>query len=251
MNALSGLDKGKTHRRVDMYTYDAIVRYSETGGRKISNMAQIANYLQDCAIFHSEDVGISIDYLASHRRAWFLISWQIQVDRYPVLGEKIKVRTWAYDFTSSLGYRNLDILDEVGNTIVKAASIWSYVDMETLRPTRIEEEVSSAYPMEKALDMEYAPRKIPLFDEYETVDKRQVLGYQIDSNRHMNNEAFVALAQEYVEDIQSIISMRAEYRTQFVKDDIIIVKRAEKDELVQVLLCDEQEKVRCIVQFSR
>lgn len=233
-----------------MYSYDAIVRYSETGGRKKSNMASLANYFQDCAILQSENVGIGLDYLADHHRAWFLISWQIEVDRYPSMGEKIKVRTWAYDFKASLGFRNIDILDENGIRIVKAASIWSYVDTETLRPARIEDEVSEAYPMEPAIDMEYAPRKIKLFDDHNVVDTRKVMQYQIDSNNHMNNEAYIALAQEYVEDISAIKAVRAEYKMQYVKDDVIVVKRAQKDNLLQILLCDEKSVIKCVVQFE-
>ncbi len=233
-----------------MYSYDAIVRYSETGGRKESNMASMANYFQDCAILQSEDVGIGLDYLAEHHRAWFLISWQIEVDRYPAMGEKIKVRTWAYDFKASLGFRNIDILDEDGVRIVKAASIWSYVDTETLRPVRIDEEVSAAYPMEPAIDMEYAPRKIKLFEDHEMVDTRKVMQYQIDSNNHMNNEAYIALAQEYVEDISAIKAVRAEYKMQYVKDDVIVVKRAQEGNLLQILLCDENSVIKCVVQFE-
>lgn len=233
-----------------MYSYDAIVRYSETGGREKSNMASLANYFQDCAILQSENVGIGLDYLADHHRAWFLISWQIEVDRYPAMGEKIKVRTWAYDFKASLGFRNIDILDENGIRIVKAASIWSYVDTETLRPARIEDEVSEAYPMEPAIDMEYAPRKIKLFDDHNVVDTRKVMQYQIDSNNHMNNEAYIALAQEYVEDISAIKAVRAEYKMQYVKDDVIVVKRAQKENLLQILLCDEKSVIKCVVQFE-
>ncbi len=233
-----------------MYSYDAIVRYSETGGRKKSNMASLANYFQDCAILQSENVGIGLDYLADHHRAWFLISWQIEVDRYPAMGEKIKVRTWAYDFKASLGFRNIDILDENGIRIVKAASIWSYVDTKTLRPARIENEVSEAYPMEPAIDMEYAPRKIKLFDDHNVVDTRKVMQYQIDSNNHMNNEAYIALAQEYVEDISAIKAVRAEYKMQYVKDDVIVVKRAQKENLLQILLCDEKSVIKCVVQFE-
>lgn len=233
-----------------MYSYDAIVRYSETGGRKKSNMASLANYFQDCAILQSENVGIGLDYLADHHRAWFLISWQIEVDRYPAMGEKIKVRTWAYDFKASLGFRNIDILDENGIRIVKAASIWSYVDTETLRLARIEDEVSEAYPMEPAIDMEYAPRKIKLFDDHNVVDTRKVMQYQIDSNNHMNNEAYIALAQEYVEDISAIKAVRAEYKMQYVKDDVIVVKRAQKENLLQILLCDEKSVIKCVVQFE-
>ena len=233
-----------------MYSYGAIVRYSETGGRKKSNMASLANYFQDCAILQSENVGIGLDYLADHHRAWFLISWQIEVDRYPAMGENIKVRTWAYDFKASLGFRNIDILDENGIRIVKAASIWSYVDTETLRPARIEDEVSEAYPMEPAIDMEYAPRKIKLFDDHNVVDTRKVMQYQIDSNNHMNNEAYIALAQEYVEDISAIKAVRAEYKMQYVKDDVIVVKRAQKENLLQILLCDEKSVIKCVVQFE-
>ena len=213
-------------------------------------MASLANYFQDCAILQSENVGIGLDYLADHHRAWFLISWQIEVDRYPAMGENIKVRTWAYDFKASLGFRNIDILDENGIRIVKAASIWSYVDTETLRPARIEDEVSEAYPMEPAIDMEYAPRKIKLFDDHNVVDTRKVMQYQIDSNNHMNNEAYIALAQEYVEDISAIKAVRAEYKMQYVKDDVIVVKSAQKENLLQILLCDEKSVIKCVVQFE-
>ena len=233
-----------------MYSYDAIVRYSETGGRKTANMATIANYFQDCAILQSEEVGIGLDYLADHKRAWFLVSWQIEVDRYPELGEHIKVRTWAYDFKASLGFRNIDVVDDKGCRIVKAASIWSYVDMESMRPAKIDAEVAAAYPMEPAIDMEYAPRKIKLWDEYIKVDTRRVMSYQIDSNNHMNNEAYIALAQEYVEEITDIIAVRAEYKMQYVKDDVIVVKKARDGRYEQILLCDEEDRVKCVVQFE-
>ncbi len=233
-----------------MYSYDAIVRYSETGGRKTASMATIANYFQDCAILQSEEVGIGLDYLAEHNRAWFLISWQIEVDRYPELGEQIKIRTWAYDFKASLGFRNIDVLDGEGNRIVKAASIWSYVDTENMRPVKIDQEVAEAYPMEPAIDMEYAPRKIKLWGEYTKVDTRRVMSYQIDSNNHMNNEAYIALAQEYVEDITDIIAVRAEYKMQYVKDDVIVVKKARDGKYEQILLCDEEDRVKCVVQFE-
>ena len=190
-----------------MNSYDAIVRYSETGGRKTSSMATIANYFQDCAILQSEEVGIGLDYLAEHNRAWFLISWQIEVDRYPV-------------------------------------------DTESMRQVKIDQEVAEAYPMEPAIDMEYAPRKIKLWDEYTKVDTRHVMSYQIDSNNHMNNEAYIALAQEYVEDITDITAVRAEYKMQYVKDDVIVVKRARDGKYVQILLCDEEDRVKCVVQFE-
>lgn len=234
-----------------MYSYDAVVRYSETGGNIYTNAASIANYLQDCAILHSEEVGISLKYLAEHHRAWFLVSWQIDIDRYPVLGEQIQIRTWAYDFKGSIGYRNIEIVDGQGQSIVKASSLWSYVDTEAMRPVRIEEAVAAAYPLFPKLDMEYASRKIRLYDNHEPIAERTVMSYQIDSNNHMNNEAYIALALEYADDISDIRRVRAEYRKQFVKGDTIIVKKAVCEEGQQLILCDREEAIRCIVLFER
>lgn len=234
-----------------MYSYDAIVRYSETGGHIHANAASIANYLQDCAILHSEEVGIGLKYLEEHHRAWFLVSWQIYIDRYPVLGEKIQVRTWPYDFKGSIGYRNIELVGSDGQSIVKAASIWSYVDTEAMRPVKIEEEVAAAYPLFPKMDMEYTSRKIKLYDAHKQVAERTVMSYQIDSNNHMNNEAYIALALEYTDNIADIKRVRAEYRKQFVKDDTVIIKKAVCNEGQQLILCDTDDAIRCIVLFER
>lgn len=233
-----------------MYSYDAIVRYSETGGSLKANAATIANYFQDCAILHSEEVGIGLNYLEEHHRAWFLVSWQIYIDRYPVLGEKITVRTWPYGFKGSLGFRNIEILDSEGNSIVKAATMWSYVDTEAMRSMRIEQEVAEAYPIYPKLDMEYASRKIELFENHQMLDTRAVMAYQIDSNNHMNNEAYIALALEYADNTSEIKCVKAEYKKQFMKDDKIVIKKAVCDNKQQFILCDEEDAVHCIVMFE-
>lgn len=232
-----------------MYSFDAIVRYSETHGKLKADAATIANYFQDCAILESEDAGIGIEYLKEHNRAWFLISWQIDVARYPALAEQITVGTWAYDFKGSMGYRNIVIQDKQGANIVQAASQWSFIDTETLRPIRIDTEVGTAYPLGEKLDMEYAPRKIALLDGQTEADRRTVLPYQIDSNNHMNNEAYIALALEYIERGKEIKQIRSEYKKQFVKGDCIVIKKAESDDRIQIIFADTDDNIRCVVEF--
>lgn len=232
-----------------MYSYDAIARYTELGCSMTARPSTIANYFQDCAILQSEEVGIGIKYLKEKQRAWFLLSWQIVVDRYPVLMEKLKVRTWAYDFKGFLGYRNIDILDEVGNRIVYGASIWSYMDTAVMKPVRIEPEVSAAYPMEPAIDMEYAPRKIALIGEGVLLDERRVMAYQIDSNGHMNNEAYIAMAEEYADNLKDIKEIQAEYKKQLMKNDVVKVRQVSSDGRLQIIFTDENDDISCVVMF--
>ena len=81
-----------------MYSFNARIRYSEVGGDRKLSVPGIVNYLQDCSTFQSEDLKMGIDYLEKNRRAWWLSSWQIVVERYPQLGEEIVVSTWPYCF---------------------------------------------------------------------------------------------------------------------------------------------------------
>ena len=81
-----------------MYQFDSRVRYSETDEKGRLSVTGIMNYFQDCSTFQSEDIGMGVSYLKEHHQAWWLSSWQIIIDRYPVLGERITIGTWPYDF---------------------------------------------------------------------------------------------------------------------------------------------------------
>ena len=60
-----------------MYTFTSRVRFSETDENGKLSLAGIMNYLQDCSVFHSEDVGNGTDVLKKRDRVWLLNSWQI------------------------------------------------------------------------------------------------------------------------------------------------------------------------------
>ena len=122
-----------------MYWFDSRVRYSETDEQGRLSLTGILNYLQDCSTFQSEDLGIGIQYLTEHNRAWWVTSWQIIIDRYPCLGEPIRISTWPYDFKGIYGYRNFAIQDSKGVYLVRANSIWFFYDTEHQRPVRPEQ----------------------------------------------------------------------------------------------------------------
>ena len=128
----------------------------------------IMNYLQDCSTFHSEDVGGGLAYLNEHHQAWWLSSWQIVIDRYPRLGERIVMGTWPYERKGIYAYRNFTIQDLKGGYLVRANSVWFLFDTKAGRPVRVKEEDVKRYGgPEERLAMDYAPRKIALPENYE------------------------------------------------------------------------------------
>ena len=89
-----------------MYAFDSRIRYSETDSEGYLTLDALLNYFQDCSTFHSEDVGLGIGYMKEIGQVWVLSSWQIVVNRYPKLGEKVKIVTLPYELKVFLGYRN-------------------------------------------------------------------------------------------------------------------------------------------------
>ena len=145
-----------------MYSMKSRVRYSEADSGQKMTFQALTNYLQDCCIFQSEDLGIGVDYLKEHAQAWFLASWQIVVERLPVLGEKITVKTWPYNFKGFYGYRNFTIEDAEGKICAYADSQWIFMDLKRERPVRISDKMLEEYQMEEPFKMDYADRKIKL-----------------------------------------------------------------------------------------
>ena len=149
-----------------MYSFDSRVRYSEVDEDRKLSLTGVINYMQDCSTFQSEDLNMGIDYLTEKHRAWLLSSWQIIVDRYPKLGERIVVSTWPYAFKGIYGYRNFTIQDPEGNYLVRANSNWFFFDTESGCPVRVGEEDVAAYGIGQEEKLPMAPEQfIKYFEE--------------------------------------------------------------------------------------
>ena len=98
-----------------MYAFDSRIRYSETDSDGYLTLDALLNYFQDCSTFHSEDVGLGIGYMKEIGQVWVLSSWQIVVNRYPKLGEKVKIVTLPYELKVFLGYRIFALMDDQGD----------------------------------------------------------------------------------------------------------------------------------------
>ena len=85
----------------------------------------------------------------------------------PKLGEKVTISTWPYDFHGFFGYRNFTMTGEDGECLVYANSIWIYMDTETGRPVKVDQEQEACFRIEEKFPMKYADRKIRMPEETE------------------------------------------------------------------------------------
>ncbi len=234
-----------------MYTWDGRVRFSEVGEDKRLTLDGILNYFQDSSTFHSEDIGNGMEVVEALHRVWVLSSWQIVVNEYPKIGERIRLGTWPYDFNRFFGGRNFIMYGEDGRVLSYANSLWTYLDSENGRPARIEDEIVKKYILEPKYDMEYADRKIALPEVMEEKSSFPVEVYHLDTNHHVNNGQYVKMAGAYLPQGFEIAQMRAEYKKSAVLGDVICPKVSIEENKVLVSLDDENGKAFAVVEFLK
>lgn len=222
-----------------MYAFETRVRYSECNTKHEATLTALLDYLQDCCTFQSEYLGIGPDYLSAHQVAWILSSWQVDILRYPRMGEKLTIFTWPYEVKGFYGLRNFKIEDENGEIILKANSVWVFIDTQTGRPARPLQEILDKYPAEEQLDMEYLGRKLPALPEGERKSGFRVPHYFIDTNHHVNNAKYILMGEEFLPEGFAVHRIWAEYKKAAVLGDMIYPAVADEQSRISVCLADE------------
>lgn len=233
-----------------MYIYDSRIRYSEVDHTECLRLSGLIDYFQDCSTFQSEDIGYGIESLKEKDRAWILSSWQIEVFRYPKMGEQVQVSTWANGFELFYGTRNYQMKDVSGCVIARANSVWIYMDTKKRHPVRPEENEFEAYRMEEPLNMEKVSRKITLPKEVEFGEKFAVRRYHIDTNEHVNNSQYVQMATEIMPECAQAEKIRVEYKKSAVFGDYILPATAVENDRKIVELCAEDGSIYAIIEFK-
>lgn len=233
-----------------MYAFDSRVRFSEADHHETITLPGIINYFQDCSIFHSEDIGVGIDYLKEKKKAWVLSSWQIVAERYPRIGEKIRVGTWATEFNGLYGHRNFCMWDEAGRKAAYANSIWVFMDLERGRPVRPDPEDIEKYGTQEPLEMAYAPRKIALPAELAEAESFPVRKYHIDTNEHVNNCQYVQMALDVLPREEVPVQVRVDYKRAAVLGDTIFPGLASAGDTAVVALEDGSGTPYAVVELK-
>lgn len=235
----------------DMYTFDSRIRYSEldeTGHLKIE---ALLDYFQDCSTFHSEDLGLGVEYLKKQNLVWVMSAWQIVVERYPKLGETVTIGTAPYSFKGFVGYRNFLMTDVKGERLACANTVWGLISTENAKPVRLTEKMREKYVLEPPIEMEYASRRIHIPENVQRREPVQIKAHHLDTNHHVNNGQYVKIAMDTLPGKCQVKQLRAEYKKQVFLNDILIPYVSDtQDGKYVVVLKDEKENICSIVELQ-
>ena len=252
-----------------MYSYNTRVRYSEIAEDKCASIVAIVNYFQDCCTFEAEDGGIGLSWLAERNTAWMLTGWQIHILRRPRYTEEIKVTTWACAFKFFVGKRSFTITNMDGEVLVYAMSEWAYVNtVRNLPEKNVPDRELEVYGITTSIEERFEDFGLEAYvkaNDEKAVFKGKIQAPDIadmkeeapiiitadnlDTNHHVNNGQYVALAKSVIPEEIDVKHFRAEIKRQSVLGDTIIPYIYRESDKIVVILNDEEGNLKLITEF--
>lgn len=130
-----------------------------------------------------------LDLAGNFGLAWVLTRIHLRMDRYPRLGDTIRVSTWALRAKSHFIPRQF-LFEDAAGVIGRASSQWVLLDLaeRIIRRTAVLGGYAGDFDVDPVLP---DPKKIRVPAEMEESGHRRVLYSEVDLNGHMNNTKYL------------------------------------------------------------
>lgn len=224
-----------------MFEFDSRIRYSEANYQGKLDMLGVLNYFQDCSTLESEVKGMGYEEFHKLNLVWVLSTWQIEVKRYPKVGEKVTIGTFPTDFKGYFGRRNFFMKDEAGEMIAMADTLWTLLNYAEGKPAKMTEEIRSRYVLHESLPMGNTKARIAIPKEMDILNEVEIKKRYLDANLHVNNGQYLRLVFENIED-NGYTFFRAEYRKQVREKDRVKILRGENEGSTIISIVDEENR---------
>jgi len=162
-------------------------------------LASVLNFFQEAAISHAENLGVGRDSMAQTGQVWILSRMSVQLERRPLYGDTVKVRTWPRGGEKLFAIRDYDIRNSQDIPVVRARSGWLIIDIEKRRPMR-PQSIMDNLPLNEGLDA--LPSSAAGLSERQGLQKiseRKAAYSDLDYNGHVNNVNYILWIQDAME----------------------------------------------------
>jgi len=155
-------------------------------------LTTLANYFQEIAYHHANELDFGYEVMKKRRTMWLLSRMKIRMDRYPVWNDRVMVETWPSGVDKLFAVRDFRVLNDAGGVLGAASTCWLIVDLETHRPVRPMEQLERYTRItygEPVFDASL--EKIGLPGHLEVLDRHRVLYSDLDIIGHVNNVKYI------------------------------------------------------------
>jgi len=155
-----------------------------------ARLTSIANYLQEIAYNHANELGVGYQALLDRKMVWVLSRMHIEMNRFPIWDEIISVETWPRQIERLFANRDFRINDGEGKQIGKATTQWLVLDSIKHRPVKPFEDLF-AFPLRTDTALDQVPGPVNPEGELEFSYTRTVHYSDLDVVGHVNNVKYI------------------------------------------------------------
>lgn len=176
---------------IKIHTKDWLLTVNETDFDRNWRPSAILGAAQVMASEHSDMLGCGVDDLAKIDATWILFRQTYQMDKYPKIGDTVKISTWPGkpQFTVMPRYFTFESPD--GELYGKAHTLWFIVNFNTkkmLTASKTGYAIPDVDDLPKLLPQ---PEKIEFPGSVSYKTQRIVRFSDLDYNHHMNNMRYL------------------------------------------------------------
>jgi len=174
------------------------VRFYEADRASRLTPVSLFNYLQETAIRHGDAVGMDGPALQKLGYMWMMNRLRLEVRRYPLRREEVRVETWGSCLHGLFAVREWRVTDAQGEVIALATGRWVVIDVARKKIIKIPAEMPAAYGEHegRAIDDPFVRMDVP----QDGVNTRRfhVRFSELDTNQHANSASYVDWCLEAV-----------------------------------------------------
>lgn len=190
----------KRHKEVittnTTYTMKMRVTSYEVGPLRTLKPSSILRIIQEVAGRHLEQDGLSYEFMREKGIVFLLVKQAVHVIDLPRCEDEITVKTW-FERTEGVKFvRNIRFMNDLGETLIEAATQWIIADPNThrvLRPSAFTFEM----PKEGSDKVDAKISRIVVPDTAVDAGVRVVRWSDIDCNSHMNNAVYADVVCDF------------------------------------------------------
>ena len=182
----------------EAWTDDYLIHSYEIDMDSRLSIVSAINFFQESAWRNAESLGVGYSDLAAKNRFWVLSRLFVEMYRYPLWGESIKLETWPKGMENMFALRDFRFKTGDGSELLGAGiSAWLVIDATTQRMLRAEQ-ICDEIPYYPHHVLEHKLGKIALAANM-TSQTRITAGYtDVDVNNHVNNVSYLNWAVNYL-----------------------------------------------------
>ena len=189
----------------------------------------LLDFFQEIAGMDVVQLGMTVRDLRERGMTWVLRRYHIRFEQQLTYGKSFTIKTWYEPYKNLFSQRVFNVFNEQGQRVCFAWSSWILLDIERMRPLRLDRGTTDAYYREMTPTGERYDEKIAEIGETDHEIRLKSRWHELDVNGHVNHTVYFNWVQEAVPyelpETHAVSLMEAEFFQPVLRSEVCIATR--------------------------